>query len=92
MTADEARQLARFARRLNSTPRNVLSAALRMTDQAIDAQAALAGLRVRGHASTPSMNHAENLLLTPIADFARTEVADALAVLWRDAPFKPLDR
>ena len=63
-----------------------------MTDQAINAQTALAGLRLRGPASTQAMDHAANLLLTPVASYARTEVADALAALWRDAPTKQLDR
>lgn len=92
MNADEVRQLAELARRLDSTPRRVLSAAMRMTDQASSAEASLANLRALAQTAPQMRDQNTNLLLTPVAGYARNEVAEAFTTLWRDSSVERKER
>lgn len=92
MNADEVRQLAELARQLDSTPRRVLAAAMRMTEQSINAEATLSNLRTIAQTSPQTRDQNVNLLLTPVSSYARTEVAEAFTTLWRDSAIQRKER
>lgn len=84
MTRAEANELFEFARRMHSTPRQVLIRAARMTGHA-DVDEALRRLRDTGARFCPLVDGCANLLLTPIASYAHDSLDSALELLWQDA-------
>ena len=82
MTPEETRKLHELARRLDSTPRRVLSAVAQAIDTGSDAQATLRAIREGGPADT-GREHSADLLLTPVSSYARDSVDSALEQLWR---------
>lgn len=85
MNVDEVQRMADLARRLGSTPRRMILGAARMVDLTmLTPQDALANLRRTGNTPFAPADECANLLLTPIASYARDGVGNALTALWRD--------
>jgi hypothetical protein len=86
MTREEVQNLLDLASRLGSTPRHVLVRAACMAgDENADASAHLQRLRQIGGRHSPQANDCANLLLTPVASFAKDKLGTALGLLWQDA-------
>ena len=86
MNRDEVQALFTFARRLGTTPRDVLIRAARMCEgDEVDAAQQLQRLRQTGARFCPIADDCANLLLTPIASYAKDTLDSALDLLWQDA-------
>ena len=87
MTRVDVGNLFALARRLGTTPRNVLIRAARMSEhENTAADEALRQLRRSGIRYCPLVDGCANLLLTPIASYAHDSLDSALQLLWQDAP------
>lgn len=86
MTLEEAQQLFDFAQRLGTSPRQVLIRAACMAEhEEIDVGEQLHRLRQSGVRFCPLADDCSNLLLTPVASFAKDNLGSALDLLWQDA-------
>jgi hypothetical protein len=86
MTREEVQNLLDLARRLGSTPRQLLvRAACMACVEDADANAGLRRLRETGLQHRPLANDCADLLLTPVASFAKENLGPALDQLWHDA-------
>ena len=75
-----------LAHRLGSTPRRVLLAAACMTDQPDASHVErLIRLRRNGIRHSGPADECANLLLTPVASYARDALGKALNALWQDS-------
>ncbi len=85
MNFEEVEELATFAKRLGTTPRNVLVRAARMSEgDEVDTAQHLQHLRQTGTRFCPIAEDCANLLLTPIASYAKDTLGSALDLLWQD--------
>lgn len=86
MTREDVDAMAALARRLETTPRRVLIQAAQVAgnDEA-DASELLRRLRRIGTRSSILAADCCNLLLTPVAGFAKTSLASALDLTWQGA-------
>ncbi len=85
MTTEEVLGMATLARRLGTTSRRILVHAARMTEtNQNDAHANLIELRRIGVHHSQAVDSCCNLLLTPVASFATTALADAFASIRQD--------
>ena len=86
MNREEVQDLFDFAQRLGTTPRHALVRAARMAGQEeVDANEHLYWLRQAGVRFCPLADDCSNLLLTPIASYAKDNLGSALELLWQDA-------
>ncbi len=86
MNREEVQELFAFAKRLGTTPRDILIGAARMSEgDEVDAPRHLQRLRQTGTRFCPIADDCANLLLTPIASYAKDTLGSALDLLWQDA-------
>lgn len=83
MTPEEVRQLFELARRLDSTPRRVLTTAAQAIDNGSGPQSALHVLRNSDLQRGKRAEDCARLLLTPVSSYARDSLDSALDILWR---------
>ncbi|MEZ5461075.1 hypothetical protein [Dokdonella sp.] len=84
MNQQETRNLLALSHRLGTTPRRVLIAAARMTEQPeLDLPESLRRLRSAGVQGNASIDACERLMLTPIDSYARDALGTALFALWQ---------
>lgn len=87
MTREELHRLASLARRLETTPRQVLIGAAQMANSDdSDAREFLHRLRQIGMRNSALAADCCNLLLTPVASYAKASLAGALDVIWQGTP------
>jgi hypothetical protein len=89
MTRDEIQRLTELARRLDSTPRRVLTVIAQTIGSGSGPQAALQTLREGDLQRVARAEACAELLLTPVSSFARDSLASALDMLWRDSRRTP---
>ena len=86
MNHEEVQDLFTFAKQLGTTPRDVLGRAARMCEATeVDATEQLQHLLQKGNRFCPIADDCANLLLTPIASYAKDNLGSALDLLWQDA-------
>ena len=86
MTLEEVQRLSDLAQRLGATPRHVLIRAACMAGHdGVDPRDELRRLRQSGVRYCPLADDCSNLLLTPVASYAKDTLETALDLLWQDA-------
>jgi hypothetical protein len=84
MNREEVRRLRDLSQRLGSTPRRLLvTAAQSIDDDDATPQSILRSIRDSGTRQCVQADECANLLLTPVASFARDTLGTALSALWR---------
>jgi hypothetical protein len=84
MNRDEVRRLGKLARHLSSTPRRLLvTAAQAIDDDSGTPSASLHSIQRNGTRRCVQADECANLLLTPVASYARDTLDSALSALWR---------
>ncbi|MBN8481073.1 MAG: hypothetical protein J0L88_05720 [Xanthomonadales bacterium] len=82
MTPTEIDRLAAAAKRLGGTPRELLVAAAASIDAQADPASLLARVRANDGKRATRVEACANLLLVPVASYARDEVVNLLAEIW----------
>ncbi|MGB0132783.1 hypothetical protein [Dokdonella sp.] len=84
MNLQDAQTLHDFSRRLGSTPRRLLIAAARMTDQSDpDVAGSLRRIRASGIQRNLLADQCARQLLTPVDSYARDSLGTAILALWQ---------
>lgn len=84
MSHQETRNLVDLAHRLGSSPRRILIAAARLTEQAEpDVPGCLRRIRRNGIHRNDRVEDCARLMLTPIDSYARDSLDTALFALWQ---------